>query len=382
MNNNGRIETPAEAIPNIKILPFLRESGGTIETKRIGAPPLRPLPLCNVQLEPGDPNLAWFNDIQYKIEALLQNNGILSHSVQLCGRKINAFNSSLFVRLPPSAISETEHIDITILVIAPWSEYAHLIWPKCVNELRELVVFEGCPYIKVEMLDNTLTKARYISEVQASDPFVSAWNCYLRDYITNAIDHCPGLKHMWRSIDVMHLGPHEVQHFDSASLLGYGSGTSRNPIVISVTVDKSLPEHVWRPAESHIREILDYEGYLEIEIEFERGVVEHFRASLDDIQTDNYLNHQLPLVPTTDNSLRPGMSFSGSTPNIDENGQSLPSSIGTTGPILQLLDKFTAEPISNFLLTSYHAVRPWISGWRKENLRESMPARSGSECDS
>ncbi|KAL3423130.1 hypothetical protein PVAG01_04877 [Phlyctema vagabunda] len=381
MNDRGRIETPFEAILNLEYFPFLRASGGTFEKKRVGTPPLLSLPLCNVQFDAEDPNLYLFNAMQPEIESTLKRQGVQVHSIELCGRKVNAFNSSLFDRLPTSAMSKTEDLDITILVIACWEEYSYLVWPNCVNQIRKMVIDEGCPYIKVEMLDKTLSSARYMSEVKASHPFVSIWTGHLQDEITYLINQCPTLKHMWRSIDVMHLGPHEFQDFNSTWLPGCRSVSSLNPIVISVTVDRSLHEFEWQPAEKRIREILDSKGLAEIQIEFERGVVEHFRASLDNLQTDVYLNHQLPLISTTDNSLRPGMSFSGTTPNIDENGKVLPTSIGTTGPILQLLNKSTKIPIANVLLTSYHAVRPWIPGWRKEVNRERMPAEHGTACD-
>lgn len=203
---------------------------------RVGAPPLRPLPITTVREPARLPLFARFeSEFKERADTILSLNSIVYHECDFVTRCV------------PGEIWTAEP---TILIIAEWTEESPNTWMRVVGELKTWIDDklhetgydkEGVT-VAVEMIARQLTVGKRIAPVLNNPDLEKDWPSIL-DSVYRILE----------SFDQTR------SHMTSISLfrLGFSLVLEENPITVYVSVDYDCPESTWPPV---IRAI---ESYLE-----------------------------------------------------------------------------------------------------------------------
>lgn len=213
-------------------------------------PALQLLPLVAIDPPPSLPAVSKVRELDIRIYQILRDRNI----------DFDFDEAGLAYRVIPG--EEISQETLTYFIPARWtSDEDAQQWYYAANDIRRLFVthFLTRP-VKVELLSWQLTALRTIRVVEPNHSLVAAW-LTINPQIHTIIGEYPRLKEGWRSIDLLRIGYQSEEY-------------SPTPVTVSVTVDWGLNRRDWIHAEQRIKAILDSDGLLDVEVEFERGDVD------------------------------------------------------------------------------------------------------------
>ncbi|KAK4164616.1 hypothetical protein QBC43DRAFT_317245 [Cladorrhinum sp. PSN259] len=221
--------------------------------RRVGAPPLKPLPIDSGYNKACAAVYSIFNSFP---------NGNLDDCIKEIAREagVEALGIDVVARMPVGDGDTPNPDDFppTILIVARWAgEQSHGIWEKVVTDTKKLVDqlvtrasgSLGRLQVGVEMVDLELTLRRYLSPIlkaEYSDALDRDW-CKIRDEVVDILHQNPNTKSMVNIVALFKLGTNE--------------DIGKNPLTVFVGVDYGSEESKWPPILDEIQELLNRYPY-------------------------------------------------------------------------------------------------------------------------
>ena len=316
---------------------------------RVGAPPLRPLPLKSVW---DGPCAALENRFGSKLvdraSQILSENGIIDPEVSLTSRMVPG---------------ETWTAQPTIFIVAQWSEQSPNIWERSVRQVKKyantmLIGYDELERLDVcvEMVARELIMPKYLSPIPNDAKF-------------------PKLEADWPVIqanvfEILESFLSTASHMTAIALfkLGYNPVYAKNPNTVYISLDYASNETAWPPVVKRIQEYLDGFNH-DLHVHIEHNTMDEFAfrlipSSLNDSEKAdkearfNFANHQ-----KYETQVGLGADIGAARYITREDGQECNALIGTMGCYLEI--KSARFPNwKKVALTNYHVVRPAIKGYQ------------------
>lgn len=221
---------------------------------------------------------------------------------------------------------------------------------NCVAELWELLRrarFLGAGHVVVELVGFRFWQDRRICHLELSHPFLQEWQRF----------DDKGTRHSFKRL--LELQPKLIGKVWSMDLVRLGfnlENPSKNPVVVSITVDWEIDPPVYEVIQKTMYELLRKNGFLDVEVEFERGDISvHIGTQLVKPSFRRLTTAQAA-VPY----LRPGSSISNGTatePAAPEDA------MGTIGVIMDVVNIKTGKVVTTLAMTNHHVVRMGFKGF-------------------
>lgn len=321
--------------------------GISIDKIRVGAPPLRPLPLLNLwtaSFPPLEPD-KFIRRAREVLDAHgLDNDGDMN--IEFIGRMV------------PGAAWTTQP---TLLICLPWRTDSPAIWEEIVITLKQYADAVSAPHgfdISVELIAPERIRRKHISPLPNDDGFprlAAEWPAIMAEVVR-----------------ILERFPATASFINLVSLfrLGYHADATRNPRTVYVSLDYESDQHGWPPI---IRTIQDYLDGLEhdLHIHLEQNLLNHLSFPLApprvgdqdraDLQTrfnfDPHRDYPTAVVPGAD------VGASRYISRDEDQSQVVSPLVGTLGCYLEI-QRQGVPGWTRLALTNYHVVRPALSGYR------------------
>ena len=336
---------------------------------RVGAPPLRPLPITTVREPAHLPLFARFeSEFKERAEDILARNGIVYPDYE-CG---------FVTRCIPGEIWTAEP---TIIIIAEWTQESPNTWVRVVGELKAWIDDrlhetgddkEGVT-VAVEMIAHQLNERKSIAPVLNKPDLERDWPSIL-DSVYRILESFEQTRSRMTSISLFRLG--------------FSLAIEENPITVYVSVDYDCPESTWPPV---IRAI---ESYIE-------GTTHDLHVHMEHNSPQYW---SFPLLPPTVNDQEAKYPGDKQGRLIKENyratvdmgaeigpcryitrdgGKQCNPGYGTLGCYVEIKTK-QKQQWAKFGLTNYHVVRSALEGYRFKPIVpkpvKNLDQRAMSSC--
>ena len=354
---------------------------GVSNTKyRVGAPPVRPLPLENHKIPPHASRYETIRELKILIGELLRRNGIQNPP---CAPTVEYLDSG-FDDPDDDDDEDTAHIQIvnrmvpgqpntvrpTVLITAQWNDQSQFAWDKVVRMIKIRVddMLEQGQLrmnLDVEMIATQLAWPMYMSPIHNQPQLAAQWENMAKQ-IYSMLQSNPASGDSTRCIYLCRLGY-------------FSTEPHRNPMTVYIAVDYDFPEDLWGPVVTMIEYFVrQFPGHLHVKMEHcahERGAFQ-------------------PLVP------RERQTFAQGYPAPYSRALSMGSDVGpglylqtTSGerrhPGMGTIGCFVDVKISpnsawkRLALTNYHVVRPSLGGLvvHNEKVEFALPNSPALRAD-
>jgi len=329
---------------------FAQSSSGhfgiSIDKFRVGAPPLRPLPLLSLwtaSFPPLEPD-----KFIRRAREVLEAHGLGDDG---------DMNIEFIGRMVPGAAWTTQP---TLLICLPWRTGSPAIWEEIVTTLKKYADAVAAPHgfdISVELIAPELIRRKHISPLPNDNRFpqlAAEWPVIMAE-VVRILESFPATASFTNLVSLFRLG--------------YHADATRNPRTVYVSLDYESDQHGWPPV---IRTIQDYLDGLEhdLHIHLEQNLLNHLSFPLApprvddrdraDLQTrfnfDPRRDYQTAVVPGAD---------IGASRYItrDEDQSQVSPLVGTLGCYLEI-QREGVPGWTSLALTNYHVVRSALSGYR------------------
>lgn len=314
---------------------------------RVGAPPLRPLPLETFYHSDVLTLNRMFGEVIYNtVRAILTDNGVPVDEDE----EDDKASCDIVSRCEPD---NEDSAETTILIVAPWGTNSPEVWQKCVREIKRWVdsyldengmeAFD----VSVEMAATELVQKKYNAPVLDRPDLDKDWED-IKANIRGILGSFDTTKGQWDCIALFRFGPNE--------------DPEKNPPTVYISLDRECPEVTWSPVRNSIQSYLDNTPYgLNLHIEHSYHG-QYIGFEMDDGKT--VPDPASPLVIEAEYTQKVGLGADVGAGRylISKEGKRLNPSFGTLGCYVELRLKGGLE-WTKFALTNYHVVRPAIEGF-------------------
>ncbi|KAK7403238.1 hypothetical protein QQX98_011010 [Neonectria punicea] len=309
---------------------------------RVGAPPLRPLPLdTSYDLSQIEGFHTIYSDLIHEASKILSSHGILDPEVDMVTRKV------------PEAPTTGEP---TLFVVAKWEEESAKVWERAVKEIKrhldEKMFALGRPDVDicVEIVAPELTMDKYISIVPNNPSLVEAWPA-IKDQVYRRLESFSSTKSTVTAISLVQLG--------------YSQNTSYNPATVYVSLDYNSDETGWPPVVAAIENDLALFGWSSLKLHVEHNVVQNYSFELVPPSDDNHtpdVVSSLTIEHEYTQIVNMGADISAARYVVRDDQERRNPSLGTLGCYVEI--KTSSKPTwTQYALTNHHVVRPCFDGF-------------------
>ena len=318
--------------------------GWTCEKKRIGSPPLLPLPLRNHVFAATSEALQIFNSIRDEITSILQRYRVDQSSVR-------------FVRRQPPGEA---YGSATVLVYASSNENYTVNWEMAAKEVRVLLDARGLRASRfrepfhIEFMDRSLEEPWWAAPIETSHQLVTNWTGIRSDIVGPAISRMPlTVREGIQSINALRYGPK-------------GNWQQLNRPTIIVAIAPSHPWSEWWETEEQIKSQLQQRS-IDATCLFLRSRVEPYAQGRPisgqvGTQEAEYFSLQVDVHCTGDASLGMGDSIGPAKDELTAQNTDRKGYFGTLGGFIRLKDG-KGQILGTFALTNYNVIRATINGY-------------------
>ncbi|OBS20756.1 hypothetical protein FPOA_07096 [Fusarium poae] len=165
-------------------------------------------------------------------------------------------------------------------------------------------------------------------------------------------------------------------------LFQYGSRRGRNPITIYIAVDYSSDETGWLEVIADIKaNIRHKQGWADVQVHIEHHAGTSYSFNMLPPTYDEGFRENKRFVGDYQQTVKPGDEF-GAESYTHSDGSQISAGFGTLGCFVEIQRK-SSPAWKRYALTSYHAVRPALPGFRLEIVGEKSrptPPEPDSDC--
>ncbi|KAI9899445.1 hypothetical protein N3K66_005906 [Trichothecium roseum] len=349
---------------------------------RVGAPPLRPLPLttmyqrplANVQ-PPFEDALAIQQDLIDAAHEILQRRGILRpwaglESVDRLLRPVPSTDMidsnwddepsddrvSVVTRVVPEYPEVSEP---TLLIIASWDSGSAQLWETAVMEIKAAVnkrmLSTNRPEfdMTVEMLAPELVAAKYVGVVTGEPLLEAAWPT-LGQRILHEIEALHGSNHPLSNLSLLRLG--------------YNRDPALNPITVYIAMDYTSKESCWPPIIAAIETYLHEAGWGHLLVHMEHNEIHQsaFELNIPDVPSINSPGDRTRYIIKEEYKQRVDLGADIGASNYlrrhDDDKVCNPL-LGTLGCYVEVETMTSTPGWMTMALTCHHVVRPCSDGF-------------------
>ncbi|UZP40732.1 hypothetical protein NXS19_008548 [Fusarium pseudograminearum] len=316
---------------------------------RAAWPELRPLPLV------------WASDPPWSTPLLQQRRYEIEETVieilERLGLEFDDGNAAEVWFANQHMASQPDTCVPTIVIYSSWSENKQTLWETVVREVALVLyhMFKGSEVaydsIHIDMQSPELGGTIYYEPVNDCDDLCDSWDD-VRALVHQRLEAFKATERSMVAICLLHY---------------------RESITIYIAVDYSSDETGWLEVIADIKANMDRykRGWTDVQVH---------------IQHNAGASYSFDMLPpaydsgATRKAVKPGDDFGADTSSSD--GSKMPVGFGTIGCFIEIKTK--SNPVwKRYALTSYHAVRPALPGFRLEIVGEGSkpaPPEPNSEC--
>jgi hypothetical protein len=330
---------------------------------RVGAPPLRPLPVWRVILV--DDRFEGLEALAFREKAkeVSAANGLDGDDKDV--------DIDISGRMVPGQPWTTQP---TVVIAMPWRDNSREVWEQIVIQLKRYVDERAAPLgfdVAIEIIAPELFQRKYISPIlddQSLGKLSADW---------------PAIKN--RVVDILDLFPATASHMNLISLfrLGYEPDSEQNPKTIYVSFDYQSDQLAWPSVIQRIQDYLDGLGH-GLHVHMEHNVLKHFAFPLvppqyrKDEEREMGPKFNLQMYTRYQTTVGPGADIGAACYITRDDGQQVSPLHGTFGCYLEIQQ----EGIPGWTkvgLTNYHVVRPALSGYQVKKQETPSGPRTVQE---
>lgn len=344
--------------------------------RRVGAPPLRPLPLesCNSLIHPLRQVVEECTPMEELLEGVKRILG--SHKIPYYPNRVE-FTGRHIPREPWT-------MQPTVLIVADWRVPSCKMWKDAVREIKVWV--DGAVHnrldldISVEIIGREHVWEKHIECIMYEYSMDRKWPI-IRDRVRRILEVYPATKGLWTTIALFRLGESTTWRIS-------------NPITVYISMSYESPESGWQPVVDAIQQYLDDFDYYDvqrqgIQVWLEHGRMEYY--SFEGLTPSNQTIDQRDRVAygagvsdEYQQEVNMGANIGVSQYAARDDGVRCNPSFGTLGCYLEIKTKGQRN-WTKVALTAYHVMRPAFQGFRfkarpatyglKEEFRSVLKAK-------